>query len=98
MVIKTTSKNFEEVISSNSIVIVDFYANWCGPCKLIAPHLEDISKEKGITIAKIDCDEEMALANKFSIVSIPTLIIFKNGQQVNKVIGYRTKDELLSLI
>ena len=98
MIVKVTNQNFKEVISENEIVIIDFYANWCGPCKLIAPHLEDLSKELGITIGKIDCDMEMELANSFSIVSIPTLLIYKNGQMVNKVVGYRTKDEIKSLL
>jgi thioredoxin 1 len=98
MIIKVTKQNYEEVMASKGTVILDFYANWCGPCKLIAPHLEDLSKELDIVIGKIDCDEEMALANKYSIVSIPTLIIIKDGKEVNKVVGYRTKDELLKLI
>ena len=98
MIVKVTSENFNDVISNNETVIIDFYANWCGPCKLIAPHLEDISKEKGITIGKIDCDAEMELANKFSIVSIPTLLIFKNGEMVNKAVGYMTKSEIKNLL
>jgi len=98
MVIKVTSENYNEIMQTPGTLILDFYANWCGPCKLIAPHLEDLSREKGITIGKIDCDEEMKLAQQYSIVSIPTLIIVKDGKEVNKVIGYRTKDELLALI
>ncbi len=96
-----TKSNYEkEVLNSDATVIVDFYADWCGPCKMIAPILEEIVSEAGgkIKLCKVNCDNDGELAMGFGIASIPTLLIYKNGQIVNQVVGYRTKDEILKLL
>ena len=90
-----TNDNFEdEVIKSTVPVLADFWADWCVPCKMIAPVLEEISEEyKGkIKIGKINVDDEGDLAMKFNVVSIPTLLLFKNGEVVNKQVGAGSKD------
>lgn len=96
-----TKNNYEkEVIKEEGTVIVDFYADWCGPCKMIAPILEEIVNEsKGqIKLCKVNCDSDGELAMGFGIASIPTLLIYKNGEITNRVVGYRTKDELLKFL
>ena len=101
MEIVVNKNNFEsEVINSEIPVIVDFWATWCGPCRMIAPILEDIAKENQgkIKVAKINVDEEMELAVKFKIEAIPTLLIFKNGEIVNKSLGVLSKEEILNLV
>ena len=98
--IKVTNENFEkEVINSNQKVIVDFFATWCGPCQMLAPVLSEIAEEykDKIKVCKINVDEEQELAEKFEVVSIPTLIIFENGQPVKKSVGYISKSELEKL-
>lgn len=99
--IKVTNENFEkEVINSNQKVIVDFFATWCGPCQMLAPVLSEIAEEykDKIKVCKINVDEEQELAEKFEVVSIPTLVIFENGQPVKKSVGYISKSELEKLI
>ena len=90
-------KNFAEK-TKNGIVVVDFFANWCGPCRMMAPILESIQKEIGdkISIYKVDVDESEELSRKFGVMSIPTLVIFKNGEEQNKLIGLRPKDSLMT--
>ena len=99
-IIHVNSDNFnEEVLESSKTVIVDFFANWCGPCQMIAPVLEEIAKEDAnIDIAKIDVDESPELAIKYGINSIPALLVFKNGELTNTSIGFKSKSEILSLI
>lgn len=99
-IIHVNSNNFmEEVLESDKTVIVDFFANWCGPCQMIAPVLEEIAKEDAnIDIAKIDVDESPELAIKYGINSIPALLVFKNGELTNTSIGFKSKAEILSLI
>ena len=99
--VKVTNENFEkEVINSNEKVIVDFFATWCGPCQMLAPVLSEIAEEykDKIKVCKINIDEEQELAEKFEVVSIPTLVIFENGQPVKKSIGYISKEELIKII
>ena len=100
MEIKITNANFQaEVIESDKPVLLDFYATWCGPCKMIAPFVEEIANENpDIKVGKIDVDEEGALATAFGIVSIPTLVVVKGGEVVNKAVGYRSKDQILKLL
>ena len=90
-------KNFAEK-TKNGIVVVDFFANWCGPCRMMTPILESIQKEIGdkISIYKVDVDESEELSRKFGVMSIPTLVIFKNGEEQNKLIGLRPKDSLMT--
>ena len=93
--------NYEnEVIKAGGTVIVDFYADWCGPCKMIAPILEEIVNEANgeIKLCKVNCDTDGELAMGFGIASIPTLLIYKNGEITSRVVGYRTKDEILKLL
>ena len=91
------SNNFErEVIESENPVLVDFWAGWCGPCKMIAGEIEKIAeKYQGkIKVGKVNIDEELALAEKYGIEVIPTLLLFKDGKVVNKLIGYNTAEEI----
>lgn len=86
--------NFEEEVK-NGLVLVDFYAEWCGPCKMIAEILETI---EGIDILKVNTDEHTELALNFSIMSIPTLILFKDGNAVDKLIGLQSKTDILNFV
>lgn len=93
-----TKENFNELIGKG-LVLVDFYADWCGPCKMIAPVLEQISAEdKTVSIVKVNVDQEQALAMQFQVQSIPTLILFKDGKIVNKALGYQPKPQLEKFI
>jgi len=99
--ITVTKKNFEqEVLQSELPVLVDFWASWCGPCKMLAPIIEEIAKEyEGkVKVGKVNVDDEADLAYKFNIVSIPTLLVFKNGQVVNQSVGYISKEQVAALI
>ena len=94
-------KNFEEeVLKSEIPVLVDFYATWCGPCKMIAPVIFKIAEEyKGkVKVGKVNVDEENELAMKYQIQNIPTLILFKNGKLVNSLIGLNSKSEIENMI
>ena len=96
-----TDKNFEaEVLKSNLPVLVDFWAEWCGPCRMISPIVEEIAKDlKGkLKVAKVNVDESQELAAKFNIMSIPTLLVFKNGEVVDQIIGAMPKAQLLAKI
>lgn len=85
---------FEKLIN-NDKVLVDFYATWCGPCQMLSPHLEELSNERtSCKIVKIDIDKFQGLAKQYGIMSVPTLMIFENGQNTKKEIGYMTKEEL----
>ena len=99
-VITITKDNYEEkVLKAEGKVLLDFWATWCGPCRMVAPIVEEIASETpGLTVGKINVDEEMELAVQFGIVSIPTLVVMEKGQMVNKTIGYAPKAELLKLL
>lgn len=98
--INLTSENFEEVLKQEEVVLVDFFASWCGPCKMLAPVLSQIAEEnKGkVKIGKVDVDEQRELAIKFGIESIPTLILFKDGKKTNEMIGLHSKSEIENMI
>ena len=97
-VLKIDEKNFEnEVLKSDKPVIIDFYADWCGPCKMMSPIIDEISDELGgkIKVGKINTDENLELAQKYGIMSIPTIMIIKNGEISRTFIGVTDKDEII---
>ena len=98
--IHITKENFDElVLKAPGKVLLDFWATWCGPCKMIAPHLEEIANEdESITIGEIDVGQEMALSLRFRITSIPTLVVMENGKAVKQALGYRPKADILKLL
>ena len=97
-VLKIKNENFEEeVLNSEKPVIVDFYADWCGPCKIMAPIIDQLSDENdNIKVCKVNVDDSQDLAAKYGIMSIPTIIIFKNGDINKKFIGVVTKEDILN--
>ena len=100
-VIKITDNNFnEEVTNSTTPVIVDFYADWCGPCKMMSPIIDEIAEELGasVKVGKVNSDENMELAEKFGIMSIPTIMVFKNGQLVKSFVGVTSKSSIIEAI
>lgn len=95
-----TKENFEElVLKAEKKVLLDFWATWCGPCKMIAPIVEEIAEEnEHIILAKVDVDQEPELAIRYGISSIPTLLVFENGEKKAQMIGFRPKADILKLI
>ena len=98
-VISVTKENYQALVEANDLVLLDFWAVWCGPCKMIAPIVEEIAAEReDVLVGKVDVDSDMELAAKFGIASIPTLVVIKNGVPTAKSVGYRTKADILKLL
>ncbi|WP_298653157.1 thioredoxin [uncultured Eubacterium sp.] len=100
MTVNVTAENFdEEVLNYNGKVLVDFWAEWCGPCMMLGPIIEEVSEEvDDVKFCKVNCDEARDVALQFGIMTIPNLIVFENGEQVNQSIGYIEKEDVLELI
>ena len=98
-VVKVTKENYQALVEANELVLLDFWAVWCGPCKMIAPIVEEIAAEReDILVGKVDVDSDMELAAQFGISSIPTLVLIKNGVPAATAVGYRPKADLLKLL
>lgn len=98
--IELTAENFEqEVLQADKTVLVDFWASWCGPCKMLSPVIEEIADERSdIKVGKVNIDEHPELAQKYGVMSIPTVLVIKDGEEVNKSVGAVPKKTLLDLI
>lgn len=98
MLKKLDKSNFSDEINAN-ITLVDFYADWCGPCKMIAPIIEEIANERtDITVGKVNVDNDAEIAIKYGVSSIPTLIVFKDGKETDRVVGFRQKGDILAML
>ena len=98
--ITLTKENFEkEVLNEKGTVLVDFFATWCGPCKMLSPVIHQVAEENAgvVKVGKVDVDDQMELANQYGIVSIPTLVLFKDGKPVRKSMGYMSKDAIVKM-
>lgn len=95
-----TKDNFEqEVLKSDKKVLVDFWASWCGPCKMLSPIIDEIAKETDkVKVGKVNVDEESDLATQFAVMSIPTLILFENGKPIKQIVGVQSKTAILNMI
>jgi len=98
-VIEVTSQNFEEVLKSEKPVLIDFYATWCGPCKILSPIVEEAAKEnENVKFVKIDIDKTDDIAMQYQVMSIPTLVLIQNGEEKDRVVGILDKNQILDFI
>lgn len=97
--IKIDKNNFDSIINENKPVLIDFYADWCGPCRMVGPIVEEIANERDdVIVGKVNVDNDPELAEQFNVFSIPTLVVLKNGEEVNRATGARPKAQLLALL
>ena len=97
--IKVNQSNFEEVKNSEKVVLLDFYADWCGPCRMVGPIIEEIAGERGdIVVGKVNVDEEQELSGQFGVYSIPTLVVMKGGRVVSQSAGAKPKAQILAML
>ena len=98
-VIKINKENLEELKKSNKPILLDFYADWCGPCRMVSPIIDEIANERDdIAVGKINVDAEQALASEFEVFSIPTLVVIKSGEIANRASGARPKAQILAML
>lgn len=100
-IVKVTEENFEqEVLKADKPVLVDFFATWCGPCKMFSPVMDELAEELGdsVKVCKIDIDESMDIASRYKIMSVPTLIAFKDGEIINKAMGVQSPDVIKKMV
>lgn len=91
--------NFKEIINQKEIALIDFYASWCGPCKMLAPILDEIAKEfPNIQVGKVNIDFEQIVSKEYNVWTIPTMIIFKSGKEIKRIMGFRSKKELVEVL
>ena len=94
-----TKENFEEIIKGEKPVLIDFYADWCGPCRMVAPIVHEIAEERSdVVVGKINVDNEPELAQRFGVMSIPTLVVMKNGEEAARATGARAKPQILAML
>ena len=97
--VTVTKENFDEIIKSEKPVLIDFYADWCGPCRMVAPIIHEIAEENdNVVVAKINVDNDPELAERFGVMSIPTLVVMKNGEEVSRATGARAKPQILAML
>ncbi len=98
-VLSVNKSNFQELKNSEKTVLIDFYADWCGPCRMVSPIVDEIANENSeILVGKVNVDEEPELASSFDVSSIPMLVVMKNGVVVNQAVGARPKEQILSML
>jgi thioredoxin 1 len=99
-VLKITKENFEsEVLKSDKPVLIDFWAQWCGPCRMLSPTVDEVASETpGVKVGKVNIDEQPELAQAFGVMSIPTLVVVKEGKMVNRTVGVRPKAAILAML
>lgn len=98
-VLKVNKQNFEEVKNTDKTVLLDFYADWCGPCRMVAPIIEEIANEyPQYLVAKVNVDDEAELAGDFGVASIPTLVVLKGGKVIKQSVGVKPKDQIVALL